>query len=100
MLTRLLVRSSMAMKIPNMYRFSTEVEPVKKAAKVDRPSSIQIYKDGQLITKNFLILKKKEDIEGYVMSVLKNYYRTTNKVQLQVYDRATSTWSPRWKKLD
>lgn len=31
------------------------------------------------MTRNALVLKKEEDIEGYVMSVVKNYFRTTNK---------------------
>jgi hypothetical protein len=40
------------------FSFASEVEPAKKSAKVEKPVSIQAYKDGQLITKNFLVLKK------------------------------------------
>jgi len=32
-----------------------------------------------LITKNSIVLKKKEDIEGYVLQLIKDYFRTTYK---------------------
>ncbi len=41
-------------------------------------------KDGQLVNRNHIVLKQSEDVEGYVMQVLKNYFRTTNKSGLRL----------------
>lgn len=54
--------------------------PAKQQAKPQQAKAIQTYKEGQIITKNYLQLKKTQDIEGYVVALFRNYYRTTNKV--------------------
>lgn len=35
-----------------------------------------------MVTRNAIVLKKDEDIEGYVLNLVKNYFRTTNKAGL------------------
>ena len=52
---------------------STKVEQEKK-----RKDIVQ-YVEGQIVTRNQLILKKDEDIESFVLKTIKNYFRTTNK---------------------
>lgn len=57
-------------------RFSTEVQ--KSAAKPSS-SGLTYYKDGQLVNRTSLTLKKQEDIESYVIKTVQNYFRTTYK---------------------
>lgn len=58
--------------------FSTEVQ--KTTAKpTGASSSLTSYRDGQLVTRNALTLKKQEDIEAYVIKTVQNYFRTTYK---------------------
>lgn len=52
---------------------------VQTKVKVESPKSLSYYKDGQIVTRNYLTLKKKEDIEGYVIKTIQNYFRTTYK---------------------
>lgn len=65
---------------PLAYRFASEVQPTKAAVPAQQAQQIQQYRDGQLVVRNFLQLKKKDDITNYVVGIVKNYYRTTNKV--------------------
>jgi len=37
------------------------------------------YKDGQLVNRTSITLKKQEDIESYVIKTVQNYFRTTYK---------------------
>eukprot|EP01017_Pseudomicrothorax_dubius_P002416 TRINITY_DN1005_c0_g1_i2.p1 TRINITY_DN1005_c0_g1~~TRINITY_DN1005_c0_g1_i2.p1 ORF type:complete len:160 (-),score=41.65 TRINITY_DN1005_c0_g1_i2:153-632(-) len=65
--------------------FATEAakgEVSTKVEKTTKKAEIQQYIDGQLVTRNYLVLKKKEDIEGYVLKTIRNYFRTTNKAGL------------------
>lgn len=57
-------------------RFSTEVQ--KSSAKPSS-SGLTYYKDGQLVNRTSLTLKKQEDIESYVIKTVQNYFRTTYK---------------------
>lgn len=57
-------------------RFSTEVQ--KSSAKPSS-SGLTYYKDGQLVNRTSLTLKKQEDIESYVIKTIQNYFRTTYK---------------------
>ncbi|KRX07770.1 Acyl carrier protein-like protein [Pseudocohnilembus persalinus] len=62
---------------------STATNAVQQEVKrAEKKADIQQFKDGQLITKNAIVLKKQEDIEGYVLNLLRNYFRTTNKAGL------------------
>lgn len=58
------------------FGFAGEVQP---KVKTDAPKNITYYKDGQITTRSYLTLKKKEDIEGYVIKTIQNYFRTTHK---------------------
>lgn len=51
----------------------------EKQGQVQTQKGIQFYQDGQLVSRSQLVLKKEEDINSYVLSIIKNYYRTTNK---------------------
>jgi len=57
--------------------FSSEVQ--KSQAKATTPTNITQYKDGQLVNRTALTLKKQEDIEAYVVKTVQNYFRTTYK---------------------
>jgi acyl carrier protein len=39
-------------------------------------------KSGNIVPRNSLILRKEEEIEKYVLNLVSNYFRTTNKSQL------------------
>ena len=59
-------------------RFATEVQ--KSNTKTGSSSStITQYKEGQLVNRTALTLKKTEDIEAYVIKTVQNYFRTTYK---------------------
>jgi hypothetical protein len=61
-----------------MARFSSEVQ--KTTAKSTASSAaLTSYKDGQLVNRSSLVLKKQEDIEAYVVKTVQNYFRTTYK---------------------
>ena len=63
--------------LTNNYKFATEVQ---KASTSSSPGAgLTYYKDGQITTRNSLVLKKTEDIEAYVIKTLQNYFRTTYK---------------------
>lgn len=64
-------------------RFSTEVQ--KSAAKPSS-SGLTYYKDGQLVNRTSLTLKKQEDIESYVIKTVQNYFRTTYKQGITLSD--------------
>ena len=59
-------------------------EVTTETKKGDKKKEIQQMKDGVLTTRNHLVLKQSEDVEGYVMQVLKNYFRTTNKSNIKL----------------
>ena len=50
-----------------------------KVKEAQKRKDIQQYVDGQLVTRNQMVLKKSEDIDAYVVKTVKNYFRTTNK---------------------
>merc|ERR1712151_303946 len=41
--------------------------------------AIRYYKNGELVRRSFLTLKSTEDIEGYVVNLWRDYYRSTHK---------------------
>ncbi len=43
------------------------------------------YKDGKLVSQTQIVLSEKEDIQAYVMQLLKNYFKTTRQAHLE-YD--------------
>ena len=57
--------------------FSTEVQ--KSSSKSSSGSTITQYKEGQLVNRTSITLKKHEDIESYVIKTVQNYFRTTYK---------------------
>jgi hypothetical protein len=58
--------------------FSTEVQ--KAGAKGGSSTTgLTYYKDGQLVNRTSITLKKQEDIESYVVKTVQNYFRTTYK---------------------
>jgi len=65
-------------KACNLFSFSNEV--AKTAAKsTTATSGLTYYKDGQLVNRTAITLKKQEDIESYVIKTVQNYFRTTYK---------------------
>lgn len=41
-------------------------------------------KDGSIVPRNYLVLRKQEEIEKYVLNMINNYFRTCNKGGLTV----------------
>jgi hypothetical protein len=60
-----------------MSGFSTEVQ--KGGAKATGGAGLTSYREGQLVSRSALVLKKQEDIESYVVKTVQNYFRTTYK---------------------
>lgn len=70
------------MKFAPRFYFSAEAEKeitTKQAPKPVEQKNITYYLEGELVSKNQLTLKKYEDIEGYVMKLIKDYFRCTNR---------------------
>jgi len=59
------------------YRFANEIQ--KTSAKGASTGSLTFYKDGQLTTRQSIVLKQVEDIDAYVIKTIQNYYRSTFK---------------------
>ena len=59
-------------------RFSTEVQKSSSGSS-SAGSTITQYRDGQLVNRTAITLKKEEDIEAYVVKTVQNYFRTTHK---------------------
>lgn len=78
--------------------FSTEVQ--KSSAKSASASTITQYKEGQLVNRTSITLKKQEDIESYVVKTVQNYFRTTYKngkySLIQVWAKAVHCLSTVW----
>ena len=80
--------------------FSTEVQ--KSQVKATTPANITQYKEGQLVNRTALTLKKQEDIEAYVIKTVQNYFRTTYKngtpFPIQAWPKIvplpTTAWTP------
>jgi len=47
--------------------------------KPEKKKDLSVYVEGQIVNRTSLVLKKHEDIEGYVLKMIRNYFRTTNK---------------------
>merc|ERR1712226_492802 len=45
---------------------------------------VRYYKDGELMKRTFLTLKTTEDIEGYVVNLWRDYFRSTNKANISL----------------
>lgn len=61
----------------NLACFATEVQ--KASSKGSSASNLTFYRDGQLVNRTAITLKKQEDIESYVIKTVQNYFRTTYK---------------------
>lgn len=84
MLRVLLRAPSKFLRFP-LFQFSTEEKAVSETVKApEKQRNLAKYIDGQLVTRSAIILKKEEDIESYVVNLVKNYFRTTNKAGLNL----------------
>ena len=63
----------------SMIKFNFAKEVAKSGKTAASGAGLTYYQDGQLVTRNNLVLKKTEDIEAYVIKTIQNYYRTTYK---------------------
>jgi hypothetical protein len=64
--------------IKSSIRFAFAKE-VAKASSAGSSANLTFYKDGQLVNRTQIVLKKQEDIEAYVIKTVQNYFRTTYK---------------------
>ncbi len=69
-----------------LYTFAESKEVEAKAAeqpkKEAKKKDVQVYRDGQIVNRTAIVLKKEQDIESYVLSVIRGYFRTTNRAAL------------------
>ena len=79
MITRLIAKSQLSVK--SFGRFSTAI-----IDKSSTPSSVYSgkfqYVDNQLVPVNHLVLSTRVNMEEYVMKVVKDYFRTSNRAEL------------------
>mmetsp|Transcript_101329 Transcript_101329/g.140740 ORF Transcript_101329/g.140740 Transcript_101329/m.140740 type:complete len:160 (-) Transcript_101329:174-653(-) len=54
-----------------------------KVDKKGKPRDLSFYVEGQIQQRSQLVLKKQEDIDGYVKKLLSGYFRTTNRANIQ-----------------
>lgn len=69
------------LSVPMRFGMATEVQTKVKSD--NSTKSLTYYKDGQLTTRTAITLKKKEDIEAYIIKTIQNYFRTTYKAGTQ-----------------
>ncbi len=65
--------------IKTIGKFNFANEVTSTTAKAASSANVTTYKDGQLVNRTSLILKKQEDIEQYVIKTVQGYFRTTHK---------------------
>ena len=78
----LLSKTPIRLVSPRIFSFAAAEEKAV-SEKVKTPiqqKTLSKYLDGQLVNRTYLILKKEEDIESYVVNLVRNYFRTTNKM--------------------
>lgn len=65
----------------SQFRFAAANAQVSKhvVGEKKRDDTITYYKNGQLVTRNAIVLKKTEQIEEYVFKLVGEYFKTTNK---------------------
>lgn len=70
----------------SQFRFASSEGQVSKHVSTDkkRDDVVTYYQNGQLVTRNALVLKKKEQIEEYVFKMLRDYFKTTNKANMHL----------------
>lgn len=64
-----------------MAYFADEVST--KVEKTAKKRDLSVYVEGQIVNRSQLVLKKQEDIEGYVRKLLSGYFRTTNRANIE-----------------
>ena len=52
------------------------------AAGAEKSGEVSLWKDISKNQENALVLKEKDEIEKYVLNVVRNYFRTTKKAKL------------------
>ena len=72
-------RSLNLLRLASAPRFGFATEVQTQVKKDNAPKNLTYYKDGQITTRTAITLKKKEDIEAYVIKTIQNYFRTTYK---------------------
>lgn len=68
--------------------FATEVQ--KSNTSSSSGSTITQYREGQLVNRTSITLKKQQDIEAYVVKTVQNYFRTTYKNGKPIYTQASA----------
>lgn len=68
----------------NKFRFAASEGQVQKTIvnEKKRDDTITFYQNGQLVTRNAIVLKKREQIEEYVFKMVRDYFKTTNKANI------------------
>mmetsp|Transcript_28654 Transcript_28654/g.25629 ORF Transcript_28654/g.25629 Transcript_28654/m.25629 type:complete len:114 (+) Transcript_28654:60-401(+) len=70
--------------IPMNYFADAKAQEVStKVDKAAKKRELSVYAEGQIVNRSQLVLKKQEDIEGYVKKLLSGYFRTTNRANLE-----------------
>lgn len=65
--------------------FASQSAPaVAQGAKAEGDAGLMKYVNGELVKRTELTLKKTEDIEGFVINIWKDYFRTTNKSAIKL----------------
>lgn len=73
-------------KLFNKATFANEVQKGSQST----GGSVATYKDGQLVNRTSITLKKQEDIEAYVVKTVQSYFRTTYKSGIFVNNKGVN----------
>ncbi|KAL4499800.1 hypothetical protein ABPG72_015149 [Tetrahymena utriculariae] len=82
-----LVTKPSKLSLKTLYNFAAaknEVQVSKKQQQAGAKRDLTQYVEGQIVNRNQLTLKKQEDIEQYVLKLVRGYFRTTNKQGLNI----------------
>lgn len=71
--------------VKSLHRLSSSLMQASAIPHNDKPSNEPMLvhdKTGNIIPRNCLVLRKEEEIEKYVLNLMRNYFRTANKANL------------------
>merc|ERR1712110_64508 len=66
----------------NLRYFSSGTEVTQKTGGAQSNEVIRQYQNGELVKRSYLALKNSEDIEGYVVNLWRDYFRSTHKAAI------------------
>ena len=66
------------------HHFSSNVEVTPQVKELATGDLTTVYKNGELVTRSALVLRQREQVEEYVLNMIRGYFKTTSKAELNM----------------